>query len=275
MTGTALLFWIVVAAVVLGVVWAYGGRRGRVPRGVHNTPHNTPEPAITPGPEHAGAELRVERGAGADQGLADRALHEVANELTAVARSTGATATGATRTTDNLPPPGARADADTPPEDVEVPSAVSLGQLEPNHKADGEPFGGGDLGRGPELSARSNIEPAVPPPGLRSQVGGRSDPDLWSEPRGFGGHGTDASGQVLDGEPATDASVGNDQHPDRTFARPPSAPGDHPGSALRGAATEATDAGRTGQGTTLTGPDPDSAPTAAEMLAPEQPTDRA
>ena len=285
MTGTALLFWLVVGAVVLGIVWAYGGRRERVARGVHNTPGNTPEPAVTPGPEHDGNRPAVERGAGAKQNPADRALHEVASELTATARAVGATArsrtgvagdtaaprSGAntandaaggaqTRTTDNLPPPGAA----TAPGNVTLPPNLSPGgaeAAEPNRIGKGTLFGGGDLGRGHELSARNNLEP-----GIRPQVGGRADPNLWGEPRSFGGHEASAPGQTLGGVPGTDGNPG----PAATDAGLTSAGNDQAGSALGGGATEATDAGRTGQGTTLTRPD-GQGPTSGQMLAPEQP----
>lgn len=251
MTGTALLFWLLVAAIVVGVVWAMTGRGGRVPRGVHNTPHNTPEPAVTPGPEHAGPGRLVERGAGADQSAADRALHEFSSELAMAARAAGVS---------RVPPPTGGTD----PGHVTVPTNISLpggDRGRPNRTGDGKPFGGGDLGRGSELSARHNLEPAVSSEGVRSQVGGRTDPNLWGEPRGFGGHQATASGQTPDGIPGTDGRPeATPGHAGPTSAA--SAASDEPGSALGGGATEVTDAGRTGQGTTK------DRLTAGELLAP-------
>lgn len=69
MTGSALLFWLLLAAVVLGVAWAATGRRTRVRAGGQNAPRNTSESGGS---------------TGGDTTQADRRLHEFADELTSM-----------------------------------------------------------------------------------------------------------------------------------------------------------------------------------------------
>lgn len=53
-SGIALLFWLLVAGLILAIVYAMAGRRNRVPSGLHNTPDNTPVPPADPEPDTKG-----------------------------------------------------------------------------------------------------------------------------------------------------------------------------------------------------------------------------